>query len=69
MNPPDRRLTRATLERIAREQSGLSLEGQDVDALLTLINAIRDEVVPVLASPRAGVEPALTFELEEWPHD
>ncbi|MDR3635379.1 MAG: hypothetical protein P4L84_16360 [Isosphaeraceae bacterium] len=68
-DPAERTLTKETLVRIAREQSGLEIkEGQAADLAKT-VNGLQAEAQAAYALARPADEPATLFVLEEWTND
>jgi len=68
-DPTDRALTKETLVRIAREQSGLDISENAAEELTKLVNVLQAEARAAHALARNGGSPAVTFELEEWTND
>jgi hypothetical protein len=65
-DPADRTLTKETLVRIAREQSGLEIKEADAENLAKAVNALQAEARAAYAVVRGGDEPATLFAPEEW---
>lgn len=68
-DPAERTLTKETLARMAREQSGLEIKESDAEALAKTVSALQAEARAAYALARGDEEPATLFTLEEWAHD
>lgn len=68
-DPADRTLTKETLVRVAREQSGLDIKENEAEDLAKLVNALQAEARVAYTLARDGDVPAATFALEEWTND
>ena len=67
--PIDEMLTKESLVRLAREQSGLEIKEGDAEPLSRLVSALQGEARAAYALARNDEEPATSFAVEEWPHD
>jgi hypothetical protein len=54
---------------MAREQVGLALTDEEIEALRPLLNDLLAEIRRIRPADRAAAEPDVTFETEVWPHD
>ena len=68
-DPAERTLTKETLLRMAREQSGLDIKESQAEELAKTVSSLQQEAKAAYDLARAGVEPATTFALEEWADD
>lgn len=62
-------ITKESLVRVAREQSGLEIKEDQAEDLAALVIALQVEARAAYALARGNVEPATIFALEEWPND
>jgi hypothetical protein len=63
----DGSLSHETLRRLAREQVGLALTDEEIEALRPVLNDLLTEIRRIRPADRAA-EPEVTFEPEAWPH-
>lgn len=68
-DPAERTLTKETLVRIAREQSGLDIGESQAEELAKTVNALQGEARAAYAIARQDDEPATLFALEDWTND
>lgn len=68
-DPVEGTLTKETLVRVAREQSGLDIKESEAEELTKLVNTLQAEARVAYTMARDGDVPTVTFALEEWTND
>ncbi|MGP0063277.1 MAG: hypothetical protein ACLQGP_06685 [Isosphaeraceae bacterium] len=64
---PNPTLEAETIRRMAAEEVKLPLKPSEVDALQTTLNGLLEEIGRITLSDRAGAEPEIRINVEEWP--
>ena len=64
---PKSALAAETIRRMANEDVMLSLTQTEVEAIHNLLNSLMEEIRQISPRDRAGAEPEVSIDVEEWP--